>query len=250
MGVTLAYPGGSKKGEMIFLTSDELQKPHKASEFEDWVSRKIEEISSTKEGRNALRLREGLAKNLMEEAYPLSLFASKFFDRSEEVTLQILIGNQNFDAIVQDGWKEKGLIQYVEVTQAHEGEDFHLRMINLCKEGSVSAIGKVNKQGTKRTGLYVSVENEARLHSDIVDEELKRIGDALKRKIGKIYPQGTALVVAFDDYVAITKPSDLVLLKNSIDHFHPELSKFVLLFLIGISGKNYLTFFNKPQRTL
>jgi len=39
-----------------------------------WVKDKTEQIESTDKGVKALKLREGFAKLLMEEDYPLALF--------------------------------------------------------------------------------------------------------------------------------------------------------------------------------
>ena len=57
---------------MTYITKEELETPRKASEVLGWVDNKIEEIGSTAKGKHAVRFREGLCKELTEEAPPPS----------------------------------------------------------------------------------------------------------------------------------------------------------------------------------
>ena len=55
------------------ISIEELTKKRTPSELLSWVKRKMDQIESTDEGERVLRLREGLAKQLMEEVYPLAI---------------------------------------------------------------------------------------------------------------------------------------------------------------------------------
>lgn len=83
------------------LTSAVLEQPHTAANYLDWVKALIEHVKSEDaDGLRKIRLRVGLAKELMEEALPVGLFASRFFEGSTEVSIALKIGNQNYDAIL------------------------------------------------------------------------------------------------------------------------------------------------------
>lgn len=56
------------------IVIEELTRKRKPSDLLHWVKHKTEQIESTDKGVKFLRLREGLAKQLMEKVYPLALF--------------------------------------------------------------------------------------------------------------------------------------------------------------------------------
>ena len=86
---------------------------------------------------------------------------------------------------------------FVEITQAHEGENDFLRMIVLERDGHVNVLGAVQKGGTKTTGIHVEVENKAFEHSMVLEGEIGRVEVAIRRKSEKTYPSGTALFSSF-----------------------------------------------------
>lgn len=228
---------------MSYITKEELEIPRSSAEVKPWVDAKLEEISKTDEGRHAVRFREGHLKELTEEALPLGIFCEHYFNSSSCVTLNHLIGDQNYDVAITDKRLRKTPLKYLEITQAHEGEDAHLRMIKLKEEGHASAFGKVKKNGTKHTGLSIEIENEAIEHGELVRKELKRIHEAADRKKGKEYPEGTGLIIICDDYVAFRKPEDIVQLKEYItNNVLADLENFTSIFVIGWSSKIFLEF--------
>lgn len=229
--------------KMTFITREELETPRKASEIRSWVENKIEEIGATKEGEHAVRFRVGLLKELIEEALPLGIFCDKYFNNSEEVIITHNIGNQNHDATIDDRRDNKTTLEYLEITQAHEGEDAHLRILKLEEEGHVNSLGAVTKKGTKHTGITIEVENEAVEHSVTFNNEAQRIEDAADRKSGKEYPDNTGLIIICNDYIAFRDESDANNLSEFIQNeVLPKLGKFSKIFVIGWSSKTYLEF--------
>lgn len=229
--------------KLTYITKEELEIPRSAAEVRPWVDATLEKISKTKEGRQAVRFREGYLKELTEEALPLGIFCEHYFNGSHSVTLNHLIGNQNYDVEITDKRLEKSPLKYLEITQAHEGENAHLRMIKLKEDGHANAFGKVKKIGTKHTGLYIEIENEAIEHGELVRKELKRIHEAADRKRGKVYPEGTGLIIICDDYVAFRKSEDIVKLKEYIkSNVLPSFNNFTRIFVIGWSSKIFLEF--------
>lgn len=225
------------------ISKTELETPRTAREYLAWVESRIQKLGKTDEGKSALRLRRGLAKVLVEEALPLAIFAAKHYGASRRVKIRHRIGNQNFDAEVMDGRLRKSPFKYVEVTQAHEGENEHYRMIALERDGHVNVLGTVKKSGTKHTGITIEVENEARSHDCVHSEELKRIAGAIARKLTKRYTDDTALVVAFDDYVAIRSDEDMDSLRDFVSqNLAKKITNFRWLALVGWGKRNFLEF--------
>lgn len=207
------------------------------------MNAKLEELVSTPEGKHAVRFRTALAKELVEESLPLAIFADKYYKRSRCVIISHKLGNQNFDATVRDKRIVKSPLEYLEVTQAHEGEDAHLRMLYLEKEGHVSPFGKVFKTGTKNTSITVEVKSEAIEHSILVDREIKRIRDAALNKSSKKYPVNTGLVIVCDDYVAFRDEKDIAKLKEYIVTICLQfLGNFKKVFVVGWSSQFFLEF--------
>ncbi|MCH8135180.1 MAG: hypothetical protein IIB77_04280 [Proteobacteria bacterium] len=221
------------------LTQEDLEVRRTAAAFLPWVEECIEKIGSTNEGKSAIRFRQGLAKQLVEEALPIGIFAMHHFGAKEDIAIQLVVGNQNYDAIVTG---DSSFFSYIEVTQAHEGEDAHLRMIALECDGHVSTLGPVIKTGTKATGISVEVEGIALSHSAVLCEELARIQDAVARKIDKSYPEDTALLVVFDDYISIRNEQDLAELRSAVEPLMPQLNNFRWFAVVGWSKRTFMEF--------
>ena len=228
---------------MTYITQDELEIPRKASEVRQWVDNKIEKIGSSEEGKQAVRFREGLLKELIEEALPLGIFCDLYFGGSDKVIVTHTVGNQNFDVTIEDNRDSKTPLEYLEITQAHENEDAHLRMLKFKEEGHVNSLGRVTKRGTKHTRITIEVENEAVEHSVVFNNEAQKILNAAKRKSGKEYPDNTGLIIICDDYIAFRDKSDP---DRFIEFIHykvlPLLDNFSKVFVIGWSSKTYLEF--------
>jgi hypothetical protein len=183
----------------IVLTAQILEQPHTAHDYLNWVKGLIAEVRQEPDGLRQIRLRVGLAKNLMEEALPIGLFASHFFAGSEEVEISLKVGSQSYDATVRDDRSQPSGVEFLEVTMASEGEMDYLRMLMLHETGNVSGLGRVLKTGTNRTRRAVTVVPEAVSQQTILDKERRLISDAIQRKVGTTYPDNTALLIAFDD---------------------------------------------------
>jgi hypothetical protein len=200
------------------------------------------EVAATDTGKHAIGFRKGLAKPLVEEALPLGIFAAHHFGGSDDVTIALVLGNQNYDATIEDHRAQKSSFSFIEVTQAHEGENKYLRMLVLEREGHVSLLGPVHKSGTKVTGIHVEVEGAALRHSTVLQRELDRVEAAILRKTGKPYPSDTALLVVFDDYISIEDESDLEALRSRIQPLLSCLGNFRWLAVVGWSKRTFLEF--------
>ncbi len=222
---------------MKSISEQDLQVPRSAAGFRSFVEGVLEQLGSTPEGKEQIRFRQGIAKPLVEEALPISLLCELYFKTDPLVTIQHVLGNQNFDAIIDDKRSDPAPFSYLEITQAHEGENEHLRMLALKRYGHVSVFGDVRKTGTKHTGITVEVNNQAKSHAEVLATELKRVKEAVYRKVGKAYPANTGLLIVFDDYIAIKDAADLAALKSVLLEGAQNLSEFRWIGAVGWSGK-------------
>jgi hypothetical protein len=74
--------------------------PHTAAEYLRCVREVISRVKGEPDGIERIRLRKGLANELMNEAFPIGLLASTYYGASEEVRIRLKVGNQSYDAIV------------------------------------------------------------------------------------------------------------------------------------------------------
>ncbi len=222
------------------LSKEELQVPRSAAEFLPFVKEAIERFSSHPEGTRQIRFRQGIAKPLIEEALPVGLLCERYFKADPLVTIQLVFGSQNYDAVITDARPRRAPFRYLEITQAHEGENEHLRMLALERDGHVNTLGNVRKKGTKRSGITVEVENEAKWHSEVLSSELKRVKEAIDRKAGKSYPDHTGLLIVLDDYVAIQDEKGIATLQSVLQESAEKLNGFCWIGAIGWSGKTFV----------
>jgi hypothetical protein len=94
-------PDSENAKREVWVTKKEIMMPRTAGEFFVWVEEKIAAIGSSQQGLTALRLRIGLAKQLMEELFPLAIFVQEKYGNSGSVWIEPVIRDQNFDAILR-----------------------------------------------------------------------------------------------------------------------------------------------------
>lgn len=212
-------------------TQEELETPRSAAALLPWALDRIKAIGATKEGKTIMRLgKDRMTNTLTEEVLPIGIFAAQHFGANQTVEIQPKVGNQNYDAVVIGD----SPIKYIEVTQAHEGELAHLRMVILDRDGGVGMFDEIKKSGTKRTNLVVEAEPRAKRHDKVLDDELTRILEAVQRKKNKQYPANTALVIPFEDFPALSDDRDIKLLDEAIcARALPEARQFCWLGLVG-----------------
>jgi hypothetical protein len=216
------------------INIEELTKKRTPSELLSWVNWKREQIASTEEGERTLILHEGLKKQFAEEVYPLALFGQRKYGDTDEILMQPIIGNQGYDAVITDLRSEPALESYVEITQAHEGENDYLFRFVLSRQGITFGHSRPIKAGTKKTGLRVSIPPQVVSPSEVATKELKKIVDAAKRKAAKDYPINTSLIIVFEDDWFFRKAVDDRHLDAFVKRNILKLDlRFSMLYLIG-----------------
>lgn len=216
------------------LTAEILEEPHTARDYLSWARSLVQKLKTEPNGIERIRMRIGLAKELMNEAIPIGLLAAHYFNGSDDVRIALKIGSQIFDATVCDNRISPSSVSHLEVTVAQEGETEHLRMLHLHQTGEVSGLGTVTKHGTRRTGLTVNVEREMVSQHEVLHRERDRLSKAIDRKLDKPYPPNTLLVIAFDDTMAFDRADNIANLNDVLLKYTPKLTNFHSVAIVGL----------------
>lgn len=120
------------------LTQQELEIPRSAADMLAWVDEAHARFN-TKKLRAQAREGRHFADELIHESRPMALFAHRHFGASPQVIITHVLGNQNYDGIVEDKRASPEPIRYLEVTTTLKTYEDSLRMELLSKEGHVVA---------------------------------------------------------------------------------------------------------------
>jgi len=164
------------------------------------VDHVYEQFGLTGEGKTALRLKQGrFVKEFMEEIWPLALFADAFYAGRTEFFFEPTIGNQSYDVRIYEGSvTREGLRGYLQITQALNGYQNHLRMLHLTQYGRAPRTGDLQK-GRGSQELEESW-GEAVPHNSALEATFQEIKAAVLNKSTMRYEAHTELVVEFDDW--------------------------------------------------
>ena len=182
--------------------------------------------------------REGkhFAKELTDEALPMALFVHRYYDGSLDVSITHVVGNQKYDATVEDRRANPSPIQYIETTVSDRDYTESLRMEMLNRDGSVPAYGDVRVEGPKGRRTVLEARSMAVNHDEIRKQHIAAVIDVVNGKAAKRYPNNTALVVRIDDAGPFREDNDVVALDEvARDQVVPLLSgrEFKVLALEG-----------------
>ncbi|MBD2249477.1 hypothetical protein [Nostoc sp. FACHB-888] len=219
-----------------FVTKEELMVERTPQELVEWFERKIQEITQQEGGLSAIRIREGYCKQLMEEIYPLKVFAFwQFCDRTD-VTLQPVIGSQNYDVLIIDRAFVPPHESKLEITMALGDE--YLKRLMLQKEGWSPISGCIEKTGTKNTGIKLTTHLGVRDLEEYLDKQRNLIGKALEGKLKKEYETNTSLLIIFEDATAFDETDIKEALCRFIENkLGTEQTRFLHFYLIGSSER-------------
>jgi hypothetical protein len=200
-----------------------------------WVKSLIVRVKTEDvEGLRSIRLGIGLAKELMQEALPIGLFASRYFQDSDKVEIALKLGSQSYDATVRDFRASPSGIAYLEVTMATEGETDYRRMQTLQETGHVSGLGPITTKGTERSGQLIKIAAVMVSQQEVLEKERKIISEAIERKLHKTYPAHTALIIVFDDTMSFDRKDNIANIENVLERFGPRLDVFHTVAIVGL----------------
>ncbi|MCC5668329.1 hypothetical protein LC653_31845 [Nostoc sp. CHAB 5784] len=215
-----------------FVTKEELMVERTPQELVEWFERKIQEITQQEGGKSAIRMREGYCKQLMEEIYPLSIFAFWQFGDKSDVTLQPVIGSQNYDVLIIDRASVPPYESKLEITLALGDE--YLKRLMLQEKGWSPISGYIEKTGTKNKDRHLTPHLGVRGLEDYLDKQINLIGQALAVKLQKEYETNTSLLIMFEDAIAFDetdiKETLYCFIKNKLE---TEQTQFLHLYLVS-----------------
>ena len=231
------------------LTEEILQQAHSAKDYLNWTKTLISDFRSEENGIEQIRLRKGLAKQLMEEMLPIGRFAMNHFEASSDVIIELRLGNQHYDAIVKDKRTPKGSIEYIEVTGtnivgASNGYEDYLFKHHLHHQG-LSGTGKISAAGSKFKGLKTELQREMVSQAAVLEHEKQTIQEAIDRKSGIDYPAHTALVISFDDSFAFDRTDNIDNIMSVLEASRSKLAHFQMVSIVGYLKGLYLEFHPK-----
>jgi hypothetical protein len=221
------------------LVESEMSQARSPTELRNWVLGKCEELAASPEAKAFACSGARLSNKFYDEIYPLSVYASLQYGDRSDVLVQPNLSNDNFDAtILGDNGK-----RFVEVTYAKEGYDLSLRIEVLAREGHVCMTGPVFVCGRRGTpDRLVSVEPYALSHVDIVRAHLSLIEARVANKSRAIYGKEHLLLVAVDDYLALTEQPDCALLEERIELWLSEYPlNFGRIVFVGMAGRLFVS---------
>ena len=234
------------------LTTEELTIPRTPTELARWIEDKCRLFADCPEAKEWVLLHQGLSKNFHEEVYPLSLFVMHLYTgRSDIRCIPNLDSSRDFDATILDYSTSPLTELKVEITSALDelkGYEQHLRMKYFVRHGHVNVWGTLSASGTEKRGHDIDVENEAVVHTDLLERTFSLIRSAVKRKSvspnkPQKYGQGHVLIVAFDDCQWFKSEQDMADLKDFVEKQVLTLPlNFRALFVVGLSGKTFVHF--------
>jgi len=210
------------------------------TELCNWVHAKASELSATVEGRRYARSGAHLPKKLWEEIRPLGLFAQNIYGQQGGVRCTPNLTNDNYDGRIDFDDPSVPSI-FVEVTYAKDGYDESLRLEVLTCSGSVNALGRTSRTGTKASGRRtIEVQNEFVGHNTTRDQAVKIVENRILSKGEKTYGPNHVLVVVVDDYIPFRTMDDKVVLEDFARSVIGNTKlDFGAVYLLGSSG-NYL----------
>jgi len=220
------------------VTKEELETPRSVPAYSAWVNEALARFNTPKL-RAAARLGKNLAKELTDEALPISWFANAYYNGSDKVIITHRIGNQNYDAEVADRRNDPASIRYIEVTVSDRDYEESLRMEILNRDRSAAAYGEVIVKGPKNRRTKLEAKSQTVRHEDIREKHINAVVNAVRQKCKKnAYPKHTALVVRVDDATPFRENDDIRALADLAEGTLTKMlcDKFELLVLVGGQG--------------
>jgi len=221
------------------LTQQELETPRSAADMLSWIDTAHGRFD-TKELKAQAREGKHFSNELVLEARPMALFTQRYFKASPQVIIAHVLGNQNYDGVVEDKRPHPEPIRYLEVTTTLKTYEDSLRMELLNKQGHVAAYGPVTAEGSRHKRISIRAEGLAREHKSIRADHLKLVQDAVERKAKKKYEKNTALIVAVDDLVPFREKADVDALDKLAKEVLVPMLKATNFSLLALEGSNGL----------
>jgi hypothetical protein len=206
-----------------------------------WVTEVNRRFARTREGKEYVRSRQGVAKKLVDSIYPFSLLMKHLFSERVDVVCKPNLGadtDETHDALYID-YRDRPLkVQKLEFAHSIYSYAQYVRRVYFPTEEPVFIYRK-----RRRPPKATHAEGELISNVAWLNKSLELIATAARRKRGQHHAPDTSLVIVFDDYAAFRTEDDLAALERFVTHeILPMELDFCRLFLLGWSGHTVLAY--------
>lgn len=189
----------------MYIAPEEYQKRRQIFDLFDWINEILFKLDQEPNFEELyFERKEPILKKLLEEAIPVSYLGLYFSRPWKKVSVQCLIDNPDYDAIIEiqephqiQSKQLKSKQLKIEVTTTED--DFStMRRQALSRIGFVHFTGTVKRKGREivTEGEFVEVEEEA---EKIINLALER----LQKKLENIYDEETVILVYITTYMKL-----------------------------------------------
>lgn len=236
----------STKGIDEILSKEQYERRRTPQQLSEYVETVDSRLRQTEKAERYRVCGKGIGKKFIKEMRPLNLFAQISFRGCDDISFEVKLGDQSFDAQVFKGEQE---FCGIEITEAINGLRWAWQKELLLGNGWAPGTGTIECSTRKhnRKKGDIKARLEAVEDAQAVQEQLGLIEQALDNKFGKSnkatgsYGHATWLLVAFDDTTVLhpdgLRPDDknslLNLVRQKINSVKPRFDK---VFLVGWSG--------------
>ena len=225
-------------------TTEDICQRRNPSQFRDWCKSVLDGVPHEK--RSDVRFRIGIWNAFCGEVLPLSYLANHLEQLGIELEVTPVIGDQNYDSVIEL-YLPEGKCEYkLEITEARQGQEEYLRMRYLQEHGHVWPFGEITKTGTERTGIKISVSSDCVERTETQRKALKLIKNAILKKLNKNYERNSHLLVMVEDIGCFrdehAEEDYELLTAMMIDAIEPNNEIFRVIYILGWSKESFIAF--------
>ena len=213
------------------IKPDELSQIVKCSDALEQYEKLLGRFATNVETAKYLRLKKGIAQELVDEFAPLCIYAQEYHGNSNNLMKYRYETDQSFDGEILNDKKE--VLEQLEITCAVDGYNERLRMERLNKEGIANAFGEVKYTGRKENRVFLE-EGIKLVSKNQLENHYKELVEAAyrskKNKTGKY--NGMILLIAIEDFLVKECNMD-----NIVEGLSLAKDRFSSIFLVNISSR-------------
>lgn len=203
-----------------------------------WVDHINRLFARSREGRDYVRAREGLARSFVDIIYPFSRLARLLFGERRDVVCKANVVDEDCDALFIDYRQRPLRVHKLEFAHAIHGYEEYVRRIYLPEDGWTVSLSKLKARPDES-------ERMGEPPSKVVwlNKSLELIAETVGSKRLRHHDRDTSLVIIVDDYAAFSAAQDLKALERFVrsEILTLELD-FQRLLLLGWSGQTLRVF--------
>lgn len=208
-------------------------------ELTRWVDDINRLFARTREGREYVRAREGLARGFVDIIYPFSRLARLLFGERRDVVCKANVVDEDCDALFIDYRQRPLRVHKLEFAHAIHGYEEYVRRIYLPEDGWTATMLGRPKERPHRPAAKGDPPSKVVW----LNKSLELIAETVRSRCTRRHDRDTSLVVVVDDYAAFSAAQDLKALERFVRSEILTLGlDFQRLLLLGWSGQTLRVF--------